>query len=510
MTDGTDKGTTTVTDTLDTLVLNRADNVAVATRDLKAGIRVEVAHRSVTLADDVLAGHKLALRPLAKGDNVIKYGYPIGHATTDIASGAWIHSHNLATNLGSDLDYTYAPVPDRPKPGSPTTSFKGYRRAGGQVGIRNDLYIVPTVGCINGMCEGFRDGFRATHPDLGAFDSIIVMRHPYGCSQLGGDLTMTRRILQDIARHPNAAGVIVVGLGCENNQLDEMRSGMGPYDPERVKFMVAQEVEDEYTTALELIEQINAAAVGDHRQDVPLSELKVGLKCGGSDGFSGITANPLVGRFADFVVSQGGSAVLTEVPEMFGAEQILMARAKNATVFQSVVNLINNFKGYFRRYDQPIYENPSPGNKAGGITTLEEKSLGCTQKSGTSEVEDVLLYGECIRTPGLSLLQSPGNDLVSSSALASSGCQLVLFTTGRGTPFGTYVPTVKIATNQRLAERKPRWIDFDASRVLGTSSDEVLDELIELVLDVASGTKKTRNELGHMQEIAIFKDGVTE
>lgn len=493
----------------DALQLNPNDTVAVALHDLDAGAIVQVGDTTVTLREPIPRGHKIALRAVQVGENVLKYGYPIGHATTDVPVGGWIHTHNLATNLGPDLDYVYQPEQGVPGPGTSTRTFLGYRRADGRVGVRNDLYIVPTVGCINGLLDGFSREFQAAHPDLGSFDSIIVTKHPYGCSQLGGDLETTRRILQDVAAHPNAAGVLVVGLGCENNQLDEMRAGMTGYDPNRVKFLVAQQVNDEYASALSLIEEINEAASGDHRVEVPLSELKIGLKCGGSDGFSGITANPLVGGFADYIVSQGGSAVLTEVPEMFGAEQILMGRARDKEVFERIVHLINNFKAYFRRYDQPIYENPSPGNKAGGITTLEDKSLGCTQKAGTTAVEDVLDYGERIRKPGLSLLQSPGNDLVSSSALASAGCQIVLFTTGRGTPFGTYVPTIKVATNRFLAENKPRWIDFDASQVFDKPREDVLEDFIALVLDVANG-KRTKNELGHMQEIAIFKDGVTE
>ena len=491
------------------LVLHPDDSVAVAPTDLAAGAVVNAEGTIVTLRDDIPRGHKIALRDISAGDNVLKYGYPIGHATEAVPTGGWIHTHNLATNLGPDLDYVYEPEAAPLKPGTPTRTFQGYRRADGRVGVRNDLYIVPTVGCINGLLDGFSAQFRAEHPDLGSFDSIIVTKHPYGCSQLGGDLDNTKRILQDITKHPNAAGVLVVGLGCENLQMDILKSDLGEYDPSRVKFMIAQQVSDEFESALDLIEQINEAAAGDHREEVPLSELKIGLKCGGSDGFSGITANPLVGGFADYLIAQGGSAVLTEVPEMFGAEQILMARAKDTSTFSNIVNLINSFKAYFRRYDQPIYENPSPGNKAGGITTLEEKSLGCTQKAGTAEVQDVLGYGERIRTAGLSLLQSPGNDLVSSSALASSGCQIVLFTTGRGTPFGTYVPTIKVATNTPLAEKKPRWIDFNAGQLLDTPRQDVLDEFIELVINVANGAA-TKNELNHMQEIAIFKDGVTE
>ncbi|NWN95909.1 MAG: UxaA family hydrolase, partial [Bacillus sp. (in: Bacteria)] len=351
--------------------------------------------------------------------------------------------------------------------------------------------------------------FKANHPDNGAFDEIILFKHPYGCSQLGDDLQNTRKILMDAAAHPNAGGVLIFGLGCENNQLDEMKAQMGEFDEKRVKFMICQDVEDEVETGLQLLEELNEAAKEDKRIDLPLSELKIGLKCGGSDGFSGITGNPLLGRFSDFVISQGGSTVLTEVPEMFGAEKMLMARAKDEIVFNKIVKLINQFKDYFASYGQPIYENPSPGNKAGGITTLEDKSLGCTQKAGTSAVVDVLEYGEKLKEKGLSLLQAPGNDLVSSTALAAADCQMVLFTTGRGTPFGTFVPTVKVSTNTELYEKKKQWIDFNAGRLLDEEMDEVVEQFISFILEVASG-KKTKNEIRHMHEIAIFKNGVTE
>lgn len=506
----------------DYLKLNANDSVAVALKTLAAGTPVALDGERLTLREEIERGHKFAVRDIAAGVDVVKYGYPIGHATAAIAAGAWVHTHNLATNLGPDLEYAYTPASERsgsdqhpaealPSPGQrarTSRTFNGYRRAGGGVGIRNDLYIVPTVGCINRLCEAIARRFEFEH-DGGAFDSVIVTGHPFGCSQLGGDLERTRRLLQAIVAHPNAGGVLVVGLGCENNQLDELRAGLSSDDSARVRFMVAQEVEDEYEQAAALLEELQSAAALDQRVPLPLSELRIGLKCGGSDGLSGITANPLVGRLADDVVAAGGSVVLTEVPEMFGAEQLLMERARDRGTFEQIVALINGFKDYFRRYSMPIYENPSPGNKAGGISTLEEKSLGCMQKAGSSEVEDVLAYGERIRTPGLSLLESPGNDLVSSTALAAAGCQMVLFTTGRGTPFGTFAPTVKIATNTELAQRKPGWIDFDAGQLLTRSADEVLGDLIELVIDVANG-QSARNELGHMQEIAIFKDGVIE
>lgn len=499
---------------IDALVLDPADSVAVAVHAVAAGDTLRLGGHpgqttSVSAVSDIAPGHKIALADLAAGDDVVKYGLPIGHTTAAVARGEWIHSHNLATNLGPDLTYDYRPTAQRTRPGSADGTFMGYRRADGRVGIRNDLYVVPTVGCINALCEGILRDFADDHPEGLPFDSTIVTRHPYGCSQLGGDLGMTRRILQDIVRHPNAAGVLVIGLGCENNQMDQMREDLGSYDADRVKFMIAQEVDDEYETGVGLLEQISRAAEGDHREPVPISELRVGVKCGGSDGFSGITANPLIGRFTDWLVSRGGSVVLSEVPEMFGAETVLMSRARDRQVFEQTVDLVNGFKDYFRRYDQPIYENPSPGNKEGGITTLEEKSLGCIQKAGTAEVEDILAYGSTIRVPGLSLLQGPGNDLVSSSALASAGCQLVLFSTGRGTPFGTYVPTVKVSSNTALAQHKKRWIDFDAGRTMTEPIDDVLPGFVDYVTSVAGGVK-TLNETHHMQEIAIFKDGVTE
>ncbi|BDR52418.1 altronate hydrolase [Bombiscardovia nodaiensis] len=494
----------------DTIVLNPKDMVAVAAHPLHPGESVQVeGHEPITVLEDVPRGHKVALQDIAEGEDVVKYGYAIGHATQPILAGQHVHNHNIATNLGANLDYSYQPTADVVKPGSPTMTFRGFRRSTGKVGIRNDLYIVPTVGCINSLCTAMARAFSASHPGNGSFDSVVVARHPYGCSQLGGDLVYTRRCLQDIATHPNAGGVLLVGLGCENNQMADMKASLGDYDPERIKFLICQEVEDEMDVAAQLMEELNEVAAGDQREEVSMSELKIGVKCGGSDGMSGITANPLVGRFAEWVASQGGSIVLAEVPEMFGAEQVLMSQAKNEQVFQKIVDLINNFKGYFRKYNEVISDNPSPGNKAGGITTLEDKSLGCIRKGGRCEVEDVLSYADTIRQPGLSLLQTPGNDLISSTGMGAAGCQLVLFTTGRGTPFGTFVPTVKVATNTPLATKKHRWIDFNAGRLLDESPDAVFEDFRQTVLEVVDGAG-TANERNAMQDIAIFKDGPTE
>lgn len=473
--------------------INPKDNVAVILVDGDA-----VASR----------GHKVALCDIPAGAEVIKYGYPIGRATRDIAEGEWVHSHNLATGLNDDLEYQYTPVGHKPVDVPPAPTINGYLRKNGEMGIRNELWIVPTVGCVNGQANAIVERLRR-ECDLTDIDDVRAFTHNYGCSQLGQDHANTRSALAALAKHPNAGGVLVLGLGCENNQISALKEAMGEFDEDRIKFLTSQEVEDEveagFNICVDLIEKMRK----DNRQPLPVSKLKIGLKCGGSDGFSGITANPLLGRLSDLFTAWGATTILTEVPEMFGAETILMNRAANKDIFDKTVSLINDFKAYFRSYGQPIYENPSPGNKAGGITTLEEKSLGCVQKGGSSTVTDVLAYTQKSTVPGLNLLTAPGNDLVASTSLALSGCQMVLFTTGRGTPFGTFVPTMKVSTNSQLAEKKSNWIDFNAGVLLETENpDKVLAELVEKVIATADGEKLHHEKIG-AKEIAIFKTGVT-
>lgn len=490
------------------LKLNERDNVVVALRPLEAGEILSIDGQEITILQETPQGHKIALTDLNVNDNVVKYGYPIGHVIKEAKVGEWLHTDTVKTNLDGELEYSYQPELHQKTYPKKDLTFKGYRRDNGKIGIRNDLLIVPTVGCVNGIAELIIQEFKAKYPDLGTFDNITILKHPYGCSQLGTDHENTREILIDAVKHPNAGGVLVFGLGCENNTIPEFKEKLGEYDESRVKFLVAQDVYDEVDHGVSLLEELFEAAKNDHREDIPISELNVGLKCGGSDGFSGITANPLLGAFSDFLISQGGSTILTEVPEMFGAEEVLMARAENEEVFEDIVHLINDFKQYFLAFGEPVYENPSPGNKAGGITTLEDKSLGCTQKAGSAPVVDVLKYGEKLRKKGLSLLQAPGNDLVASSALASSDCHLVLFTTGRGTPFGAYVPTVKVATNSTIFDRKKHWMDFNAGVLLERPMEEVLQDFIDKIIAVASG-EETCNERNEVREIAIFKTGVT-
>ena len=440
-------------------------------------------------------GHKYAVCDIKKGENIIKYGQPIGHALCDIKKGEHVHTHNIKTNLSGKLEYTYTPDESIFEKEETDRSFLGYIRENGQVGIRNDIWIINTVGCVNKVAER-----------IGAITGAKHFPHPFGCSQLGEDQLVTQKILAGMVKHPNCGGALVLGLGCENNNISEFKNVLGDYDEKRVRFLNVQDFEDEIAEGVKLVNELTEYAKQAKRERVHISKLKIGLKCGGSDGFSGITANPLVGRFCDKLTAFGGSCALTEVPEMFGAEHLLMNRCENKMVFDKTVALINNFKDYYQRHNQVIYENPSPGNKAGGITTLEEKSLGCVQKGGLSAVTDVLDYGDRLSKSGLSLVNGPGNDMVAVTNLMAAGVHLILFTTGRGTPLGTAVPTVKISTNKKLYDKKRNWIDFDASPTL--LGEDLTDELLSYVIEVANG-KKTKNEENKYEEISIFKDGVT-
>ncbi len=481
------------------------DNVAVALTDLAAGESVA----GVTLVQDIGRGHKFAIAPIASGDKIIKYGMPIGTAKCDIKVGEFVHTHNLKTALDGILEYRYEPQ-FAPEAEAIEGTFMGYRRADGRVGIRNNIWVIPTVGCVNKLAENLANALNRTLPQ-GAVERAVALVHPYGCSQLGADHEMTRHILANLARHPNAGGVLVVGLGCENNTVEAFEQLLEGSDRSRIRVLVAQQEEDEFASGMAILKELAEQAAKDERTEIPLAELVVGLKCGGSDGLSGITANALVGRFSDKLGAAGGTAILGEVPEMFGAETLLMNRCVNREVYDKCVNMVNDFKSYFMRYGQVIYENPSPGNKAGGISSLEDKSLGCVQKGGSAKVVDVLSPSGTVAQKGLNLMSGPGNDMVATTLLAAAGAHIVLFTTGRGTPFGGPVPTVKIASNSALATKKPHWIDFDAGRLVqdGEEQEAVAEEFFRQIVSIASGDLKARNEEYGYEEIAIFKDGVT-
>lgn len=479
------------------------DNVLVALSAIQKGEIV----MGVTAGEDIPSGHKMALSDIREGENVVKYGFPIGHATRCIPKGSHVHTHNVKTNLSGELRYCYEPEEASSIPRMDERTFMGYLRPDGRAAVRNEIWILPTVGCVNSVAEKLAKDNQ--HLVSGTIDGLHAFTHPYGCSQMGEDHENTKRLLCALCRHPNAGGVLVLSLGCENLTIDQFKAELGTWDENRVKFLVCQEAEDEYEEAGKLLELLSSYAGQFKRQPLPAGKLIVGMKCGGSDGLSGVTANPTVGAFSDLMIAQGGSTILTEVPEMFGAETILMNRCKDETIFQKTVDMINDFKQYYLRHNQVVYENPSPGNKEGGITTLEDKSLGCVQKGGSAPVVDVIGYGEQVTVPGLNLLTGPGNDLVSATALTAAGAQLILFTTGRGTPFGAPAPTIKISTNNRLYEHKSRWIDFNAGPVAeGESIPDAGKRLFDAVIEYASG-KKTKSEQDNCRGIAIFKGGVT-
>ncbi len=487
------------------LRIDPRDDVAVAPGGLPAG---EAVTDGVFARADIPAGHKVAIRAVAAGEPVRKYGWPIGRAKLDIHPGDHVHVHNVATALSGLDEYAWTPAPAEALRAEPEQTFMGYRRKDGRVGTRNEIWILSTVGCVARTAQKIAD--QANRLFKGRLDGVHALTHPFGCSQLGGDLDATRRMTAALAGHPNAGGVLIIGLGCENNQLAAVLESAPQLDPERLRSFTTQMLEDEIEAGLEAVEQLVQVAEQDRREPCPVSELVIGLKCGGSDGLSGLTANPLVGRIADRVCAAGGSAILTEIPEIFGAERLLMARAESEAVYEDVVRVVNDFKGYFLAHGEPVSENPSPGNIAGGITTLEEKSLGAVQKAGRAPVTEVVRYGEQIHgKPGVALLEAPGNDAISSTALTAAGATVILFATGRGTPLGFPAPTLKIATNSSLAQRKPHWIDFDAGRVaMGEPLDSAADALMDLVLATASGCE-TRAEENGEREIALWKRGVT-
>lgn len=491
------------------LKIQESDNVAVAISPIAKNEIIYVNELELTATEDIPAGHKVALYDIENGDTITKYGCPIGNACQHIHKGSWVHTHNLKTSLGDLLSYTYNPVKSQfcEKQNVKRDTFEGFVRTDGKVGVRNEIWIIPTVGCVNNIATNLAK--QSATLTKGTVDEVVAFTHPYGCSQLGDDQENTRTILADLIKHPNAGGILVLGLGCENSNIDVLKEYFGEYDANRVKFLVCQESDDELADGLFLIEKLINYASTFTRHTVSIEHLVIGLKCGGSDGFSGITANPLVGRLSDILIKNGGTTILTEVPEMFGAETLLMNRCENEELFRQTVSLINHFKNYYKSHNQNIYENPSPGNKKGGISTLEEKSLGCTQKSGTSPVKGVMEYGEIVKNSGLNLLNAPGNDLVAATALAASGAQIILFTTGRGTPFASPVPTVKISSNSFLAQKKANWVDFDAGVLLeNTSMDVLVPVFYDYILSVANGKKVCSEEAGY-HDMAIFKQGVT-
>lgn len=486
--------------------IHENDNVAVAVSELAAGVEVSEDGITLKLNQQVPTGHKVAIAPIASGEQVIKYGFCIGLAREDIAAGDYVHSHNVRTALEGSGEFVYEPS-FKPVEKSAARTFMGYKRMDGNVGVRNDVWVIPTVGCVNKIAKLMTRELEKELPDN--VDGLHVFEHPFGCSQLGDDHLTTQKILAGLVQNPNAGAVLVLGLGCENNQVGDFKKVLGDYDDQRVKFLITQEVDDEIESGINVLKELIAYASTFARSECDVSKLKIGLKCGGSDAFSGITANPLLGAFSDMLVACGGTSALTEIPEMFGAEGIILNRCVDKDIFAKGAGMVNDFRDYYISHGEPVSENPSPGNRAGGITTLEDKSLGCVQKGGTSPVVEVLHYGEQLSREGLAIVEGPGNDLVAVTNLAAAGCQIVLFTTGRGNPFGGAVPTIKVSTNSDLAKRKKHWIDFDAGALLsGESMSDLASKFFDYILAVAGG-ELTCNEKNGCVEISIFKSGVT-
>ncbi len=490
------------------IVINPKDNVAVALGDRQKGETFNVDGQKITLASDVPNRHKFAIKTIKKGEPVIKYGYPVSKMTKDVAPGDYVHTGEVETYLSGIIDYVYEPQLAPKVKRDTVPAFMGYMRETGEAGVRNEIWIVNTVGCVNNTAKLLAS--EATKKYGEKVDGIYAFPHVYGCSQLGDDLLSSQQIMAGMVNHPNAAGVLVLSLGCERNNIPAFKEILGEYDEKRVKFMVCQDVEDEIEIGLGLIGELVEHAQIYKREPVPVSKLKVGLKCGASDGFSGISANPLVGSFSDMLTSYGGTAALTEISEMFGAEAIMMNRCVSKEIFDKTVKMINDFKNYYLKYGEKIDENPSPGNIRGGISTCEEKSVGCIQKGGASDVTDIVLYAGRLVTPGLNIVSGPGDDIIAITALMAAGCQIILFTTGNGNPLGSIVPTIKISSNTPLFERKKTWIDFDAGPLLaGESMDKLTEQLFELVVKVASGEAKALNEVYGYKDIAMLKDGAT-
>lgn len=486
------------------IIINEKDNVAVALHDIKSGEE----HNGIKFLNDIPFGHKVAIKNISTCENIIKYGFPIGYAKNDIKMGEHVHTHNLHTNLNDIIDYEYNPINiENDNEDVSDIFFDGYKRSDGKVGTRNEVWIIPTVGCVNNTAKTLENMASKKYGDR--CDGIFAYTHNMGCSQTGNDQIITQKLLSGIVKNPNAGGVLIVSLGCENNNLEVFKPFLEGIDKNKIRFLITQDVEDEYEEGMKYLDELTKYASTFKREKVSIKYLTVGFKCGGSDAFSGITANVICGKLNNIFIKNGGSSILTETPEMFGAETILMSRAVNKKVFDDLVNLINGYKNYFKKYGETIYENPSPGNKKGGISSLEEKSLGCVQKGGTSPIVDILDYGEYISKSGLNILKGSGNDQVSCTNLTASGANIILFTTGRGTPFGSIVPTLKISSNSNLYQKKNNWIDFNAGKVLeNIPVDDIVKELFELVINIASGKIQTKNEINGYREISIFRDGI--
>lgn len=484
------------------LRLHPKDNVALALRPLPSGARVSVEGISLFTRDPIPYGHKVALVSIPKGGRIIKYGYPIGRAVRSISPGEHVHVHN--TESGRAHGDTARPVIREESsliPRFPQDTFLGFRRQDGRVGVRNHVLVMASVHCVNGGVE--RIGREVP--------GVVALPHIYGCSQLGEDLAQTRRVLEGYVSHPNVGATLIVGLGCEALPTRELVDGLRDRGY-RVELLLLQEIGGS-RAAVRKGKELAAELLGEvgklRPEPVPLSELVVGVECGGSDAWSGVTANPAVGAIADALVAHGGTVILSEVTEFIGAEHILAARAISPEVGKAILRAVARREGVAVEMGVDLRgAQPSPGNMEGGLTTIEEKSLGAIVKGGTTPVREFLGYGERPSARGLVVMDTSGNDLESVTGMVAGGAQVVLFTTGRGTPVGNpIVPVIKISSNTPLYERMRDDLDFDAGSILrGEPPTSVAARLAALLLEVAGGRPTQAEVWGH-REFAIEPRG---
>ena len=480
------------------LTLNPADDVAIVLEALEPGTAVESLNLSA--AEAIPAGHKIARHAIAAGSVVRKYGQVIGEAVRDIAAGAHVHTHNLAMSearagaaIGVDAR-THRPLSG--------ASFEGFVRADGSVGTRNYIGVLTSVNCSATVARRIADAFPDSSLPRGV-DGVVAFTHQGGCggSSLSTDTAVLQRTMAGYARHPNFAAVLVVGLGCEANQIPDWlaREGLEPNaDLRTLTIQEAGGTSRAIEAGLVAVREMITRASTARRQTVSAAHLTVGLQCGGSDGWSGVTANPALGAAVDLLVAHGGRAMLSETPEIWGAEHLLLRRATTPEVADRLLARLEWWRAYADRHGMELNNNPSPGNLAGGLTTILEKSLGAVAKSGATPLNDVIGYAEPVTAPGLTFMDSPGYDPCSATGQIASGANLLAFTTGRGSVFGAKpAPSIKLASNARLASWMDEDMDIDASPVLNGVSLAAMGELIfARMLAVASGEPAKSEALG--------------
>jgi len=490
--------------------LHPTDNVAIARVQLGAGTELRVAGQRLEVKEAISAGHKIALVAIPQGAVVLRYGQVIGRARQPIERGRHVHTHNLAfEELHFDYEYPSGETPLPARRASPT--FLGYPREDGSVGTRNYIAVVAASNCAAHTAEMIARSFDGESLPAN-IDGVVAFPHGEGCGHtIGPDTAQLRRTLAGVLAHPNVSAAVILGLGCEVNQIEHY---LGPNAP-RTSRLVGMTLQSSggtrgaVTAARAEIARLMEQCSAEQRKEVPASGIVLGLNCGGSDSFSGITANPALGVCSDMLAELGATAVLAETTEIFGAEHLLVRRARNRQVAEKLLSFVQGYKQYLTRFAGSFDDNPSPGNKEGGLTNIIEKSLGAVAKAGTSPLTDAVDYAEPVHTPGFVFMNTPGYDPVSLTGLAAGGCNLIAFTTGRGSAIGfPSVPVLKIASNSHTYRRMQDNMDINAGTIADgeKSVQQVGGEIFEMLLRVASGERTRAESLGH-QEFVPWRIG---